>query len=174
MDNDEKPEESKGNDIHLLKSLHLIKLNFPSSNLFYIIMFLFKYIGIIANSRIIETVQNKEYTSINKYLSNFLIFGKKFAGKIEYYSVFTSLGAFILIFYFILFICSIIYMKFKYKNINSILDEKSHKVNEKLENMIFQNIIKNINSDYLFSSIYFRILFFWCVWLYLLFNGTFF
>ena len=142
MDNDEKPEESKGNDIHLLKSLHLIKLNFPSSNLFYIIMFLFKYIGIIANSRIIETVQNKEYTSINKYLSNFLIFGKKFAGKIEYYSVFTSLGAFILIFYFILFICSIIYMKFKYKNINSILDEKSHKVNEKLENMIFKILSK--------------------------------
>ena len=112
MDNDEKEEQDKGNDIHILKSLHLIKLNFPSSNLFYIIMFLFKYIGIIANSRIIETVQNKEYTSINKYLSNFLIFGKKFAGKIEYYSVFTSLGAFILIFYFILFICSIIYMKF--------------------------------------------------------------
>ena len=33
-------------------------------------------------------------------------------------------------------------MKFKYKNINSILDEKSHKVNEKLENIIFKILSK--------------------------------
>ena len=147
MDNDEKEEENKVNDIHKLKSLHLIKLNFPSSNLFYIIMFLFKYIGIIVNSRIIEMVQNKEHTSVNKYLSNFLIFGKSFSGKIEYYSILTTMGAIIFIFYIVLFFFSFLYMKFKYKN---------------------------INSDYFFSSIYFRILFFWCIWLYLLCNGTFF
>jgi len=143
MEYEEKEEQSKDNDLYLLKSLHLIKLYFPSSNLFYLIMFLFKYIGIIVNSRIIEMVQNKEHTSINKYLSNFLIFGKSFAGIIEYYNSLTMLGACLLLVYFIFCFCSFFYMKFKYKNINSILDEKSHKANEKLENIIFK-ILSNI------------------------------
>lgn len=151
MDNDEKIDLNKGNEVYLLKSLHLIKLNFPTSNLFYIIMFLFKYIGIIVNSRIIEMVQNKEYNSINKYLSNFLIFGKGFVGNIEYYSVLTMLGALILILYFILSFSYLYFMKYKYKNINSILEEKSHKINEKLENIIFK-IISNI----LFVIIFFH------------------
>ena len=142
MNNDENSNKSKDNDIHVFKSLHIVKLNFPTSNLFYIIMFLLKYIGIIVNSRIIEMVQNKEHTSINKYLSNFLIFGKNFVGNIEHYNALTMIGAILLIFYFVLLLSGISYMKFKYKNINSLLDEKSHKVNEKLENIIFKILSK--------------------------------
>ena len=103
-------------------------------------MFLFKYIGIIVNSRIIELVQNKSHTSINKYLMNFLIFGKSFMPNIKHYQLITITGAIILLCYFIITLIFISIMKMKYRNIKTILDEKTNKRNEKLEEIVFKYI----------------------------------
>ena len=53
MDIDEKKESNNYNN-HLIKSLYCLKKNFPSSQLFFIIFYSLKYIGLIANSRIVE------------------------------------------------------------------------------------------------------------------------
>ena len=125
---------------YFVKASYLIMSNFPSSDLFYIIMFLFKYIGLIVNSRIIEMTLNKNTISLNKYLSNFLIFGKNFSPinhKYQFISISSSIFLFIYIIY-ISFCC--IYLKIKYKNINSLIQEKISKNSEKLEIILFKII----------------------------------
>ena len=79
MNNEGKIEIRKDSNVYLLRTFYLIKKNYPTSNIFYTIMYSFKYIGIIVSSRIIEMNENKGYISINKYLANMLIFGKNFA-----------------------------------------------------------------------------------------------
>ena len=140
MNNEEKSWKKNINNLFLLRTFYLIRQNFPTSNMFYILMFLFKYVGIIVNSRIIEMIQNKSHTSINKYLMNFLIFGKSFAPNIEHYQLITMIGAIILLCYFIVVFILLAIMNIKYRNIKNILDEKVNKRNEKLEEIVFKII----------------------------------
>ena len=44
------------NNYYLLKSFYIIRNNFPSSTTVFLIMFLFKYLGVVVNSRIIEMI----------------------------------------------------------------------------------------------------------------------
>ena len=140
MSNEEKNENKNSNKLFLLRVSYLVRKNFPSSNFFYILMFLLKYIGIVVNSRIIELVLNKSHTSINKYLMNFLIFGRSFVFGIKHYQLITMIGAIILLCYFIVTLIFIAIMKMKYRNIKNILDEKINKRNEKLEEIVFKII----------------------------------
>ena len=149
MNIEEKIEKRKDNNVYFLKTLYLIKKNFPTSYLFYSIMYCFKYIGIIVNSRIIEMNLNKDYISINKYLSNLLIFGKSFSPIFNNYQLISTLGAFILLIFSLFTIFCFIYMKIKYEKITSLIEEKMYKTNEKLEEFLCKII------SYIFMTIIF-------------------
>ena len=153
MNKEDENKYKKNNHNYLLKSFYLIKKNFPTSDLFYRILFSLKYIGLIINSRIVEMSLNKETISLNKYLRNFLIFGKSFSPVNKNYQLITILGAIFLLFHIIFNIFSIIYMKIKYEKINSLIQEKMEKTNEKLENIIFK-IISYINITIIFFHQY--------------------
>ena len=140
MNNEKKNAKKNINKLFLLRVLYLIRKNFPTSNMFYILMFLFKYVGIIVNSRIIEMVQNKSHTSINKYLMNILIFGKSFIPHTSHYQLITMIGAIILLFYFIVVSILLSIMYIQCRNIKNILDEKVKKRNEKMEEIVFKII----------------------------------
>ena len=66
----------KKNNLSLLRSLFLLKKNFPSYDTFYFVLFFLKYLGIIVQSRLIEMVTNKEGVSFNKYFKNIFFFRK--------------------------------------------------------------------------------------------------
>lgn len=149
MNNEARNAKKNSNKLFLLRVSYLIRKNFPTSNVFYILMFLFKYIGIIVNSRIIELVQNKSHTSIDKYLMNFFIFGRSFSSNIRNYQLISMIGAIILLSFLIVVLILIGIMKIKYRNIKTILDEKINKTNEKLEENVFRII------TYIFVAIIF-------------------
>ena len=120
------------NNYYLLKSCYLIRKNFPSSKHFYLIMIFFKYFGIIANSRIIEMNLSENKLFINKYLSNFFIFGKNFSPVLNHYQLYTLLGAFILIILNIFVISCFLYMKARYKNVKTLYNEKFKEINSSI------------------------------------------
>ena len=136
MNNEEIIEKRKDNNGYLLKTFYLIKKNYPTSNLFYLIMYFFKYIGIIVNSRIIELNENKDIISINKYLINILIFGRNFSPILNHYQLISLIGSIILLLFIIFTISCFIYMKIKYGNISSLKEEKMNKANEKIEEIL--------------------------------------
>ena len=128
------------NNYYLLKSCYLIRKNFPSSKPFYLIMILLKYFGIVANSRIIEMSLSENNLSINKYLSNFFILGKKFSGILSHYQILTLTGAFFLIILNFFIISCFLYMKARYKNVKNLYNEKFKEINSnnKLEEIAFK------------------------------------
>ena len=153
MNNDEKKEKTYKNQMPLLRGIYLIKSNFPTSEIFFTLLFFFKYIGIIANTRIIEMTINKNTISLNKYLRNFFIFGKDFSIVNKHYQLITfSLAIFFLIYVFYIIFC-FSYIKMKYKNINSLIDEKMEQNNEKIDNILFK-IISYINITLVFFHQY--------------------
>ena len=138
MNNDEDNDNLFINNMPILRYLYLIKNNYPSSELIYMVLFVFKYIGIIANTRIIEMVLNKKTISLNRYLRNFFIFGKNFSIIYKNYQTITiSLAIFFLIFSLYMLICYV-YIKMKYKRITSLMKEKLEKTNEKIENILLK------------------------------------
>ena len=136
MNNEGKIEIKKDSNVYLLKTFYLIKKNYPRSNVFYTIMYSFKYIGIIVSSRIIEMNENKGYISINKYLANMLIFGKNFSAIFNHYYLISLIGAITLLLFTIFTISCFIYMKIKYQKINSLKEEKMNKTNENIEEIL--------------------------------------
>ena len=126
------------NYLFLFKSLFLLKKNYPHSNIFYFVTFFLKYIGIIVQSRIIEMVTNKDTISFNKYFKNIFFFGKDFSIMKKNYFTISIFGAILILIYFIYIIFCLSYMKYKYKNIYSIIDEKAYGTNEKFEEIIFK------------------------------------
>ena len=121
---DIKKNESKNNNLYLLKSLSLAQTSGPTSEIFFVIFFSLKYIGLLVNARIVEMVVNKDTTSLNKYLRNFLIFGKNLSPILNNYHIITSIGATFLFFFILFFLLSIIYMKIKYGKIKTLIQEK--------------------------------------------------
>ena len=126
------------NNLYLLKSLYLIKKYFPVSNAFYFLLYFLKYLGIIANSRFIEMVTNKDSISLNKYLKNIFLFGKDFSVMHKNYIAVCISGALILLLFYVYTGFCLFYMKYKYKDISSIIDEKAHGTNEHFEELIFK------------------------------------
>ena len=137
MNNEGKNKSKNIYNNYIIRSSYLLISNFPSSDLFYIIMFSLKYVGLIVNSRIIEMTLNKCGISLNKYLSNFLIFGKKLSPINKHYQIITIIGALFIVIYSIYFTYCYIYIKIKYQNKKSLIEEKMEKNNEKLEKILF-------------------------------------
>ena len=145
---------TKKNNLYLLKSLFLLKKNFPTSDTCFYFLFFLKYLGIIVNSRIIEMVTCKDSVSLNKYLKNIFLFGKDFSAMHKnYFSGSMTIAAIVLIYWLFNIFC-VLYMKYKYKKITSIIDEKSYGTNEKLENILFK-IVSYINFVIIFFNQYF-------------------
>ena len=137
MNNNENKKYIFPNNIPRLKCYYLIKTNYPISQLFFIILYIFKYIGIIANTRIIEMANNKKSISLNKYLRNLFIFGKNFSVAFQnYQTVSISIAIFLLIFLLYMF-CCIVYIRIKYKKNNSLIKEKMNNTTEKTEKFLF-------------------------------------
>ena len=140
------------NNYYLLYSIYIIKKGFPSFNKFYLIIILFKYFGIIANSRIIEMTNSENNFSINKYLSIFFIFGKNYSAVVNNYQIITIIGAFIIISFIIFqFIC-FLYMKARYKNVSSLVNEQFKRININIK--LEENLFKIISYFMLFVVIF--------------------
>jgi len=140
MDNKEKIDN---NNYYLLKSNYYIRKYFPSSKIFYLIMILFKYLGIISNSRIIEMSLSENNLSINKYLSNFFIFGKSFSIVTNNYQLICIIGAIILLIFQIYMILCFTYMKARYKNVRTLIIEKYKSINKNIKRE--ENLFKIIS-----------------------------
>ena len=108
----------KKNNLYLLRSLFLLKKNFPSYNSFYFVLFFLKYLGIIVQSRLIEMVTNKEGVSFNKYFKNLFLFGKDFSPMYKNYFFVSIFGAVVVLIFYLYSAFCFFYMKYKYKNIN--------------------------------------------------------
>ena len=126
------------NNLYLLKSLFLIRKNYPHSDTFFFASFFLKYLGIIVQSRLIEMVTNKDTISFNKYFKNLFLFGRDFSVMHKNYFTISIFGAVLILIYFIFLGFCFLYMRYKYKNISSIIDEKAHCTNEKFEEIIFK------------------------------------
>ena len=145
---------TKKNNLYLTRSLYLLKTNFPTSETCFYFLFFLKYLGVIANSRIIEMVTCKDSVSLNKYFKNLFLFGKDFSVMHKHYFSLSIAIAVIILIYLFFFGFVLLYMKYKYKNITSILEEKSYGTNEKLENIFFK-IISYTTFIFIFFNQYF-------------------
>ena len=144
----------KKNNLYLTKSIYLHKKSFPTSETFFYFLFFLKYLGVIANSRIIEMVTCKDSVYLNKYIKNLFLFGKDFSVMHKNYFAISIVIAVIFLFFYIFFGFSIVYMRYKYKNITSIIEEKSYGTNEKLENILFK-IVAYLNFIFIFFNQYY-------------------
>ena len=106
------------NNLYLLKSLFLIKKNYPHSDTYFFVLFFLKYIGIIVLSRVIEMVINKDTISFNKYFKNLFLFGNDFSSMHKNYFTISIFGAILILIYFIYTGFCIFYMRYKYKDIS--------------------------------------------------------
>ena len=126
------------NNIYLYKSFFLLKSNFPFTKTFFYVLFFLKYLGIIVDSRIIEMVTGQDTVSLNKYFKNLFIFGNDFSAMHKHYFAISLAGAIIVLMYGLYYIFCLLYMRYKYINITSIMDEKAHGTNENFENILFK------------------------------------
>jgi len=140
--NDNKKGGKRRNKYYAFKSIYIIRKNYPKSKTFYIIMFFFKYLGIISNSRIIETCFKEKNLSINRYISNFFIFGKNFSAIYAKYQLISIIGAIIFLISIIFTISSYIFMHSRYKNVHSLIGEKMKNKEKKIkvEEILFKII----------------------------------
>ena len=143
----------KKNNLSLLRSLFLLKKNFPSYDAFYFVLFFLKYLGIIVQSRLIEMATNKEGVSFNKYFKNIFFFGNDFCVMYKNYFAICIFGAIIILIFYIYSAFCFLYMKYKYKNITSIIDEKAHGTDEIFEEKIFK-ILSSISTVFIFFHHY--------------------
>ena len=141
------------NNLSLLRSLFLLKKNFPSYETFYFVLFFLKYLGIIVQSRLIEMATNKEGVSFNKYFKNIFFFGNDFSVMYKNYFTICIFGAVIILIFYIYSAFCFLYMKYKYKNITSIIDEKAHGTDEIFEEKIFK-ILSGVSTVFIFFHHY--------------------
>ena len=139
---------------YLYKIIYLIRINIPSSELIYFIMFLFKYLGLFTlctslnnNSETTKSISQLSYSyynNIDSLLKNFLITGNNLKMIEKNYQEICIIGFLILIMYVVIIIYSIIHVKNKYYNeiIISNVDKKIKNINNssKLEKKLFKII----------------------------------
>ena len=169
---------------YLYKIIYLIRINIPSSELIYFIMFLFKYLGLFTlctslnnngeTTKSISQLSYSYYNNIDSLLKNFLITGNNLKMIEKNYQEICITGFLILIMYVVIIIYSVIHVKNKYYNeiIISNVDKKIKNINNssKLEKKLFKIIAYILFVIVFFSSIYNRILFFWFYWLFFEFS----
>ena len=139
---------------YLYKIIYLIRINIPSSELIYFIMFLFKYLGLFTlctslnnNSETTKSISQLSYSyynNIDSLLKNFLITGNNLKMIEKNYQEICITGFLILIMYVVIIIYSVIHVKNKYYNeiIISNVDKKIKNINNssKLEKKLFKII----------------------------------
>mgnify|MGYP002623805179 CR=1 FL=1 len=141
---------------YIYKMIYLVRINLPSSELIYFIMFLFKYLGLytfctslnqINNNNNNETISSKNFSNnsrepipqlsysyninINYFLTKFLITGNSLKMLDRNYQEICVTGFLILILYIITIIYCVTYMKNRYYSqvITSIVEKKLKKIN---------------------------------------------
>ena len=127
---------------YIFKIIYLIRINIPSSEYIYMIMFFFKYIGFILFSISLnewqinnkdnisinenETIddenllKNTPFNKINAILAKLLINGGDLKILRNYYQIICIIGFSLLFIYIFLVVFGIFYMKKKYYNKTSI------------------------------------------------------
>ena len=127
---------------YIFKIIYLIRINIPSSEYIYMIMFFFKYIGFILFSISLnewqinnkdnisinenETIddenllKNTPFNKINDILAKLLINGSDLKILRNYYQIICIIGFSLLFIYIFLVVFGIFYMKKKYYNKTSI------------------------------------------------------
>jgi len=126
---------------YIYKIIYLVRINLPSSEIIYFIMFLFKYLGLFTfstslnnNNETTEKISQLSYNyndGVNYYLKKFLITGNNLKMLDRNYQEICIAGFLVIILYLITIIYSIAYMKKKYYNqtIISNIDKKLKNIN---------------------------------------------
>ena len=112
-----------GNEIqkieYLLRSIYLIRKNFPSSEYIYIIMFFLKYFGYILFSLSLTEETNSEQNTtgikLSTVFSSFLITSKNLPISNYIYPIICICGFFLLLLFLIVVAAGFFYMKKNYK-----------------------------------------------------------
>ena len=140
--NNNKKGINRRNKYYAFKTIYIIRKNYPTSKVFYLIMFILKYLGIISNSRIIEICLNENNLSFNRYISNFFIFGKNFSMIYAKYQLISIIGAIFFLIFIIFTISSYIFMYSRYKNVRTLIGEKTKMEDSKIkiEEILFKII----------------------------------
>ena len=163
--------------IYIYKTLYLIRINLPSSEYIYIIMFFIKYLGLIITSISLNEMknnleeepnqrnvndksilpENNEIFIVNfkNILSKFLITGSNLNILNNYYQEICLTGFCLLMIYISLIIFGFIYMsnEYSYKNINNRINKKILKINN---NSKFEKIYIKIMTYIFFLICFFH------------------
>ena len=145
-------------NIYKYRTLYLIRINLPSSEYIYIIIFLIKYIGLILfsislNENLIERQEtsfktgekfNSSIINFQSFLSKFMITGSDLKILKYNYTSFCLLIFIFLLLYILCVIFGLFYMKTKYYNKNYVTP--------------IEQKIKNISSNSKFEKILFKII----------------
>ena len=117
MNDDQIKIENEKNE-YLFKILYLIRTNLPTNEIIYIIMFLFKYIGLILFSISLNQFKinknnntEKSYNIIYYFFSKFIINGNDLKILVYNYQEICIIGFEILIFFIIFVIFGVFYVK---------------------------------------------------------------
>ena len=154
---------------YLFKSIYLIRINFPSYEYIYIIMYLLKYLGYIIWSvyltQNLKTENEKELKSketlLISFLTSFLINGNNLSVLKQGYEGICLVGFIILIILLLYSFYALIYMKEQ----NTYLNKKNKKRNKEwyIINLKIKKISENKTTKTIFkliSYIFFLIVFF--------------
>ena len=166
MENTGNENKSKNID-YLLKSIYLIRINFPASEYLYILMFLLKYLGyIIWSIYLTQNLKNGHEEESKKnllisFLSTFLINGNNLSVLKNGYQEICIGGFIILIILLFIIFYALIYMKEQ----NTYLNKKNKKRNKEwyIINLKIKKISENKTTKTIFkliSYIFFLIVFF--------------
>ena len=133
---DEEMNQKNENNIYLYKTIYLIRINLPSSEFIYIIMFILKYIGLIILSISLNEWENnnnendlikreklepeKKLFSLQSFLSNIMITGNNLKILNNHYPEICIIGFCLLLIYILSIFFGLIYMRNKYYNKNII------------------------------------------------------
>ena len=154
---------------YLFKSIYLIRINFPSYEYIYIIMYLLKYLGYIIWSvyltQNLKTENEKELKSketlLISFLTSFLINGNNLSVLKQGYEGICLVGFIILIILLLYSFYALIYMKEQNKNSDKKgkkYNKEWHIINQKIKKISVNKIQKIIFK--LISYIFFLIVFF--------------
>ena len=131
--------DNQRNNKYLFKLFYLIRINLPTNEFLYAIMFFFKYLGLILFSISLNELKinindnsNSEisYNFIYQFFIRLMINGRDLKILIHHYQEICLIGFYILIIFIIFIFLGTFYMKKKYytENSSSLIDSKIKKI----------------------------------------------
>ena len=158
-----KKEDNQEKSEYLFKLIYLIRINLPTNELLYIIMFFFKYLGFILfsislNELKINNNNNDSEISYNFFyqlLLKFIINGSNLKILIYHYQEICLIGFYILVIYILFIVFAIYFMKKKYY-IDSSSIPIDLEINKRYFKFKFEKYLFKIIAYFFFLIVFFH------------------